>query len=499
VSEFQPPPRVCPACAAENLPFATICRGCGVDMQQVPAGGSPGVPPGSAGSAVGRPRGGSLKLAAALVVLIVISLAALDLTGIVGLPHGPASSGPASSAPASVAQLASAKPSSREPAVSSPTPTPSAGLVQVGESVELAGVETHTVLRVEAWPGLSPPGPGQRYLAVEIQVTALPGQTARFDQLYYTVGNAAGVLRNAPQVGRQPALAYGSVGPGQSVVGWVSFLVPDPGPFVLNYHYPLGTNGETVSEVVALQPILPPTPEPVLPANPSPGSAVLPNFGYPGALPSSNYSGYGAQLPGTAISSVSGSWVQSSAHCGSNESSSASAWVGIDDGGLQDLQQLGTEVICRPGSTRPVYLAWYEMYPLPQVAIPIAVRPGDHFSASVTKRGTTWTLAIRDTTSGRHFTINQTRNSAAIQALWVVEAPSRLLADGDLQIVPLTSFARIAMSACSAVAGGVRRTIVDSRWAHYRFDMRTTSNTAKALTSKLTGSGTAFSSTWKHH
>ena len=80
-------------------------------MQQVPAGGSPGVPPGSAGSAVGRPRGGSLKLAAALVVLIVISLAALDLTGIVGLPHGPASSVPASSAPASVAQVASAKPS----------------------------------------------------------------------------------------------------------------------------------------------------------------------------------------------------------------------------------------------------------------------------------------------------------------------------------------------------------------------------------------------------
>jgi hypothetical protein len=465
-------------------------------MRQAAAGGGLGVP---SGSAVGRPRGGSLKLAAVIVVLIVVGLAGLDLTGIMGLPHGAAPSVPAVSAPGSVAQVGSARPSSSAPAISSPAASSSAGLVQVGQPVELAGVERHTVLRVEAWPGLSPPGPGQRYLAVEVQVTALPGQTARFDQLYYTVGNAAGVLRNAPQVGRQPALAYGSVGPGESVVGWVSFLVPDPGPFILNYHYPLGTNGETVDEVVSLQPILPPTPEPVLPANPSPGSAALPNFGYPGALPSSNYSGYGAQLPGKAVSAVSGSWVQSTAHCASRESSSVAAWVGIDDGGLQDLEQLGTEVICRPGSTRPVYRAWYEMYPLPQVAIPMAVRPGDHFSASVTKRGTTWTLAIRDTTSGAHFTINQTRNSTAIQALWVVEAPARLLADGDLQIVPLTSFGRITMTACSAVAGGVRRTIVDAHWAHYRFDMRTTSNTAKALTSRLTGGGSAFSSTWQHH
>jgi hypothetical protein len=369
--------------------------------------------------------------------------------------------------------------------------------VRVGQTVELAGVETHTVLRVEDWPGETPAGPGQRYLAVEVQVRTLPGASARFDQLYYTVENGAGVLRNAPQVGRQPALAYGVLGPGQSVIGWVSFLVPDPGPFILTYRYPLGTNGQTTDERVALDPILPPSPEPVQPAGPSPGSTSLPNLGFPAVLPSTNYSGYGAQLPGRTVSAVSGSWVQPAVHCSGKETSSVATWVGIDDGGLRDLEQVGTEAVCRSGSSRPTYVSWYEMFPLAEVVI-ATIRPGDHFTASVAKRGITWTLAIRDTNTGRAFSTKQARNAAAIQALWVVEAPSRILANGTLQVLPLTSFSRITMTGCSAVVGGTRRVISDSHWAHYRFDMRTTGGTAKALTSALTGGGTAFSSTWKH-
>ena len=448
------------------------------------------------GSAIGRARGGSLRLAGLVAVLIVVSLVALDLTGVVGGSRGPAASAAPSADPPSVAQVTSSQPTGSGSAVPGSSPEPS-GLVRIGETVALAGVEIHTVLRVEDWPGLSPAGPGQRYLAVEVQVKALPGQTARFDQLYYTVANAAGVLRNAPQVGRQPGLAYGTLGPGQSVIGWVSFLVPDPGPFVLTYRYPRGSNGEAVNETVALDPILPATPDPIVPAGPSPGASKLPNFGYPTVLPSTNYSGYGAQLPGTPISSVSGTWVQPAVRCSGSETSAVATWVGIDDGGVQDLEQIGTEALCHPGSTVAAYVAWYEMYPQPQVPV-TTIRPGDRFSATVTKRGSSWTMSIRDLTSGGSFSTTKIRNSAAIQALWVVEAPARVLANGDLQILPLARFSRITMTSCSAVAGGIRRVISDARWAHYRFDMRTTSNTAKALTSGLTSGGRTFSSTWKH-
>ena len=54
------------------------------------------------------------------------------------------------------------------------------------------------------------------------------------------------------------------------------------------------------------------------------------------------------------------------------------------------------------------------------------------------------------------------------------------------------------MTGCSAVVGGTRREISDPHVAHYRFDMRTPSGAAKALTSALNGAGSGFSSTWKH-
>ena len=54
------------------------------------------------------------------------------------------------------------------------------------------------------------------------------------------------------------------------------------------------------------------------------------------------------------------------------------------------------------------------------------------------------------------------------------------------------------MTGCTAVVGGIRRAIADARWAHYRFDMRTPSNVAKAVTSSLSGGGSTFSSSWRH-
>jgi Peptidase A4 family len=443
---------------------------------------------------VSRRRSGPLGFVLAVAVLAAIGMAVLAMAGVFDRPHADGVN-----RLAQATERPSLPPTTSPPAGTAlvPSPSPAASPVPIGETIVVAGTETHTVLRVEDWLGLTPAAAGERYLAVEVQVRTLPGKTARFDQLYYTVENADGVSRNAPEMGRQPALAYGILGPGESVIGWLSFLVPNPGPFVLDYRYPLGTNGLAVDEKVLLDPILPPSTDPVVPPPANPGTTSSTNFGLPRALSSTNYSGYGVQLPGALVASVTGSWVQSTAHCSGKETSAVATWVGIDDGGVRNLEQIGTEAVCQPGSKAPTYVTWYEMYPQPQVPID-TIRPGDHFTASVTKRGSAWTLTIRDTTSGRTFTTKKTRTASAVQALWVIEAPARVKSNGDLQVLSLTSFGRMTMTGCSAVVGGTRRVISDPHVAHYRFDMRTASGAAKALTSALNGSGSGFSSTWEH-
>jgi Peptidase A4 family len=443
--------------------------------------------------AVNRKRSGPLGFILAVAVLVAIGMALLAIAGVFDRPHTEALSllAPATQRPSPTPAAAPASPAP------TPSASPAVSLVPVGQPIVVAGLETHTVLRVEDWLGPTPATVGERYLAVEVQVQSLPGKTARYDQLYYTVENANGVSRNAPEIGRQPALTYGILGPGERVSGWISFLVPNPGPFVLDYHYPLGTNGQTADEKVALDPILPPSPDPVVPPPADPGTTSSTNFGLPKALSSTNYSGYGAELPGSSVSSVSGSWTQSTVHCSGKETSAVATWVGIDDGGVRNLEQVGTEAVCQPGSKVPTYATWYEMYPQPQVPV-ASIRPGDHFTASVSKRGSAWTLTIKDTTTGRSFTTKKTRTATALEALWVIEAPARAKSNGDLQVLPLSSFGKMTMTGCSAVVGGARRVISDARVAHYRFDMRTQSGAAKAVTSALVGSGTSFSSTWKH-
>src|SRR5690348_15903977 len=98
------------------------------------------------------------------------------------------------------------------------------------------------------------------------------------------------------------------------------------------------------------------------------------------AQESANWAGYAAT--GAQFSRVSGSWVQPIASCDSG-SGDAAFWVGIGGATAESsaLEQTGTEVDCSSGS--PVYSAWYELVPDAPVPVDLAVRPGDHISASV--------------------------------------------------------------------------------------------------------------------
>jgi len=96
----------------------------------------------------------------------------------------------------------------------------------------------------------------------------------------------------------------------------------------------------------------------------------------------------------------------------------------LDGFNSSTVEQTGSEVDCN-GST-PVYYSWYEMYPAFPVNFSNTVRPGDHFTGSVTYNGSnSFTLKLSDTTQGWSHTVNATLSGAARSSAEVIaEAPS---------------------------------------------------------------------------
>ena len=126
------------------------------------------------------------------------------------------------------------------------------------------------------------------------------------------------------------------------------------------------------------------------------GANASPRGGISHQAESTNWSGYAATT-GT-YTSVSASWTQPTGTC-SRGDQYAAFWVGLDGYSSSSVEQTGSEVDC-VGRTAEYY-AWYEMYPNPSVNYSNTVRPGDHFSASVTYTGgNSFSLYIADTTQG---------------------------------------------------------------------------------------------------
>ncbi|MEU4116791.1 G1 family glutamic endopeptidase [Kitasatospora sp. NPDC028055] len=197
---------------------------------------------------------------------------------------------------------------------------------------------------------------------------------------------------------------------------------------------------------------------------------------------SGNWSGYAAT--GGRFTSVKASWVQPAVSCTGTDTWS-SFWVGLDGDGSNSVEQTGTEADCSGGS--PVYSSWYEMYPAYPVNYSNTVRPGDHFTASVTTNGSgSFTLTLADTTAGWSRTVNKSLKSAALASAEVIaEAPS-----SSTGVLPLSNFHSVSFS--SATVNG-------QSLGGFNPDAITMASggVTKATTSGLSG-GSAFSVTWKH-
>jgi hypothetical protein len=197
---------------------------------------------------------------------------------------------------------------------------------------------------------------------------------------------------------------------------------------------------------------------------------------------SSNWSGYAAT--GGGFTSISASWVEPTGHC-SGSTTYSSFWVGIDGDGSNSVEQTGSEVDCSGGS--PQYYSWYEMYPAYPVNFSNTVRPGDHFTGSVTYNGSgKFTMKLSDTTQGWSRSVTKTYSPAQRYSVEVIaEAPS-----SSAGVLSLTNFGTVSFT--NSLANG-------QPIGNYSPDQinMVSGSTTKASTSSLSG-GTSFSVTWKH-
>jgi hypothetical protein len=197
---------------------------------------------------------------------------------------------------------------------------------------------------------------------------------------------------------------------------------------------------------------------------------------------SGNWSGFAAT--GGGFTSISASWVEPTGKC-TSATTYSSFWVGIDGDGSNSVEQTGSEVDCSGGS--PQYYSWYEMYPAYPVNFSNTVRPGDHFTGSVTYNGSgKFTMKLSDTTQGWSRSVSKTYSPAQRYSVEVIaEAPS-----SSTGVLPLTNFGTVNFT--NSLANG-------QALGNYSPDQinMVSGSTTKASTSSLSG-GENFSVTWKH-
>jgi hypothetical protein len=204
---------------------------------------------------------------------------------------------------------------------------------------------------------------------------------------------------------------------------------------------------------------------------------------------STNWSGYADT--GTGFAQAAGSWTEPSASCSRHTTSYAAFWVGIDGYSSSTVEQDGTIIECLRGHA--YQYSWWEMYPTNDIqVVGSSVAAGDSITASVVRSGTSYTLAVTDSTHpANSFSTNQScSNCANSSAEWIAEAPS-----GSSGILPLADFGSWTESGATVTEGSTKGGI--SSFTDDEITMIDSSGLVKAQPSALNGSGNGFSVTWE--
>ena len=230
---------------------------------------------------------------------------------------------------------------------------------------------------------------------------------------------------------------------------------------------------------------------------------------------SSNWSGYVAT--NASFSSVTATWMQPRAVCGSGDAGAASAfWVGLGgyDPSSQVLQQIGTDSDC-DDSNQPSYYAWYEIIPAPPVKINLKIFPGNVITTSVNIRGTDVIFQIKNRSRNTVFTTHQTvAHPDQTSAEWIAEAPA-LCSQYSCRPVPLANFGSVAFTRIAALGDGYGGTLTQSSWTTVPIQLVPRANrdfapgpetirggvgsTAGAAPALFSSDGTSFSVSWQEN
>jgi hypothetical protein len=128
------------------------------------------------------------------------------------------------------------------------------------------------------------------------------------------------------------------------------------------------------------------------------------------------------------------------------------------------------------------------MYPAYPVNFSNTVRPGDHFTGSVTHTsGNSYTLTLSDTTRGWSHTVTKTLSGAANSSAEVIaEAPCCTASGG---ILPLAHFSTVPFSNATVNGSAI------GNFSPTQIIMVDSAGSAKDSVSALSG-GTSFTVTW---
>jgi hypothetical protein len=209
------------------------------------------------------------------------------------------------------------------------------------------------------------------------------------------------------------------------------------------------------------------------------------------AAGSYNWSGY-ADVSSTSntFTNVSGQWRTPRVRC-TREDELTSEWVGLDGYHNGTVEQDGTLSWCYLG--RPTYFTWWEMYPAGTIEVGNSLHPGDKITASVSRAGTSYTLALTDSTHpANSFSTTQACTTCLnTSAEWIAERPAFAIG-----IAPLADYGSWTLSGASETAGTTTGTI-SSYPAYYKIDMVDATGTYPlSLTSGLSSRGTEFMTHW---
>lgn len=137
-----------------------------------------------------------------------------------------------------------------------------------------------------------------------------------------------------------------------------------------------------------------------------------------------NWSGYAdSSTTANTFTGVSATWRQPATQC-SPEQELTAYWVGLDGFSNATVEQDGTLAYCFEGVA--YYYTWWEMYPGASVTVGSTVQPGDVIAASVERRSTSYTLALRDYTNPANSfsTVQSCTTCTNESAEWIAERPA---------------------------------------------------------------------------